>query len=230
MLTKKKTSTQSLLKGNDGQLSSRNSRQQLPKFINSANEPIERQVQVKPPGPRPNTSSLEPINRPDTVTSGGSKQKQFFEKHKGNLSKEVQQTVAQREKRESSKNRGSSRDRLYGHETISTLMKKNPELFDYDGKLKKPPPPRKVVKRQKTPAPPEPPKVIPPDEPLSHSPHRLGVPYEPTVPFEDATPHVKPLPMRRPEDPPHEPTAHIVAGIFEPVEPLVPIWDDIFPR
>ena len=42
------------------------------------------------------------------------------------------------------------------------------------------------------------------------------------VPFEEVMPHVKPLPMRLPEDPPLEPPPVIVPGIFEPVEPEVP--------
>lgn len=109
-------------------------------------------------------------------------------------------------------------------------MKRNPELFDYDGKLKKPPPAKKVAKKRQSPAPPEPPKPDPPVEPLPHSPHRLYPPYEPMVPFEDPTPHVKPLPMRLPEDPPTEPNPVAHSGIFEPIDPKVPLSDDIIPR
>ena len=102
-------------------------------------------------------------------------------------------------------------------------MKKNPELFDHNGKLKKPPQPKK--KRPKTPKKPD-----PPEDPLPFSPHRLHHPIEPIIPFMDPDPHIKPTQMRLPEDPPTEPNPVLLSGIYQPIEPIVPISDDIIPR
>ena len=79
-------------------------------------------------------------------------------------------------KREASQEgRAAAQNRLYGQETIASILKRNPEL-GYDGKLKKPPtlPPKRAPKKkvQKPPTP-EPPKEDPPEEPLIYSPRAL---------------------------------------------------------
>ena len=106
-----------------------------------------------------------------TNNGSGSKQKSFFEKHKGSIDENVVKTA---KKRENSDSREASRNRLYNQETIASILKRNPEL-GYDGKPKKPPtlPPRRPKKKIVRPPTPEPPKEDPPEEPLVQSPRVL---------------------------------------------------------
>ena len=120
-------------------------------------------------------------------------------------------------------------------------MKRNPELYAYNAKEKKPPqPPPKRFKRKKSNTPvevEEPPKPVPeppfvPDEPdpYPQSPRQLYLPLEPRLPPEIPAPGPPPLQMRLPEDPPLEPSAIIMPNLLQPLDPDIPDNDDVYPR
>ena len=99
-------------------------------------------------------------------------------------------------------------------------------------KDKKPPaaPPRKPKKKVFRPPTPEPPKEDPPEEPLTHSPIRLQIPVEASIPNQEGEPTHNELPMRLPQEPPAEPPMYIMANIYCPVDPDTPYNYEIEPR
>ena len=169
--------------------------------------------------------------KPRAGNAGGSKKAAFFAKNKDSIADGVISNVKKREERERSDSRGAARDRLYGQETIASILKRNPELYWQMKEGKKPPTaPAKKKKKIVKPPTPEPPREDPPEEPLPRSPRTLLLPIEASIPEEDSIPTNNAMPMRLPEEPPAEPSPFVMPNLFCPADPDTPYNYEIEPR
>lgn len=111
------------------------------------------------------------------------RQDAFFEKHKPELDEKINKNALKR--KETSIERAASTNRLYGQETIASILKRNSEL-GFEPAKKKPPvmPLRRLPTKKKVrkPRAPSESSEDPPEEPLPQSPRGLQFPIEASVP------------------------------------------------